>query len=290
VESDLAAAQAKLADFPQNSNQLLFNICDGINAPAKKLSQGIQAIIGQYVDHLGDYQEANLPFFQGFVVQLADNLLGKFLFGENVTTGELLTDAVGAGLGILGGSVGGGSGSGSLAFTVGEGSNPNESALRWNLDNEKDFLQAIIQGPGVGTYQSSVSSGVYYITPPAGENQYILSMKNKQGQVTEKGRVTVFQKDSISFDYVQKQGNTFTLRWNVSMADAGSISITSLGKTIYEGGLSGQLDVELQVPTTYTLNILSRTDLRNIGTKSVNIIPAGSIGGVSSVQPRGPSK
>ncbi len=105
VTSDINTATSKLSKFTESFGSAVFQICDGINTPALKFKDTIHDLIGSQIKNFSDYNDNNLPFFQKLVVNIGNTLINKFVFGQNVSTSEIINEATRTVSGSIAGSL-----------------------------------------------------------------------------------------------------------------------------------------------------------------------------------------
>ncbi len=94
ILKDVKDARSKLEKFTDTFGAAALQICEGTNTPAVKFKDTIHDLIGSQIDKFSDYNNNNLPLMQKLVVSIADNLINKFVFGENnVSTGQLIKES-----------------------------------------------------------------------------------------------------------------------------------------------------------------------------------------------------
>ena len=95
INRDVKAAHSKLLNFTDTLGAAVYHICEGTNTPATKFKDTIHDLIGSQIKNFSDYNDNNLPLFQKLVVDLANNLVNKFVFGSyNTTNGDLLNETL----------------------------------------------------------------------------------------------------------------------------------------------------------------------------------------------------
>ncbi len=101
INTDVKTATGKLSAL----GNVALQICEGVNTPAQKFKDSIHDLIGSRIKGFSDYNDNNLPFFQKLVVSIGDSLVNKFIFGQNVGVGDLLSEAVGSATSGVAGSI-----------------------------------------------------------------------------------------------------------------------------------------------------------------------------------------
>ena len=95
IDTDVKNAKTKLAKVTDSFGQAVVHICEGTNTPALKFKDTIHDLIGSQIKNFTDYNDNNLPIFQKLIIDLADNLVNKFVFGKNsASTGEMINESV----------------------------------------------------------------------------------------------------------------------------------------------------------------------------------------------------
>jgi hypothetical protein len=101
IGEDVTKVTSKLSSL----GSIALQICEGVNTPAQKFKDSIHDLIGTRIKNFSDYNENNLPFFQKLVVSIGDSLINKYIFGQNVSTGDLLSEALGSATTGIAGSI-----------------------------------------------------------------------------------------------------------------------------------------------------------------------------------------
>lgn len=95
IESDVKKARAKLDSFTTNLGKAVVQICEGVNTPSQKFKDTIHDLIGSQIKNFSDYNDNNLPLLQRLVVDIADNLVNKYVFGtKSASTSDLINESV----------------------------------------------------------------------------------------------------------------------------------------------------------------------------------------------------
>ncbi len=106
IKADVKTARTKLEKFTDSFGKAVVHICEGTNTPAVKFKDTIHDLIGSQIKNFTDYNDNNLPLFQRLIVDLADNLVNKFVFGKNsASTGDLVKESTNSILAGVAGSI-----------------------------------------------------------------------------------------------------------------------------------------------------------------------------------------
>lgn len=164
VGADIKNANSKLASFTDSFGAAVVHICEGVNTPALKFKDTIHDLIGSQIEKFTSYNEHALTGLQSLVVNIADSLVNKLVFGKDYSKGDLINDATGsltAGIagtlskpsaststgGTLGGTTSNPVGNVSIYATTTQGSRVTSFAANQNYIITFDFADIVDERP-----------------------------------------------------------------------------------------------------------------------------------------------